>query len=226
MIKLGDKIGEGSLGEVFKAVWRGKQVAAKRIRPIFFEGDHDGSIRALFLEKFKSMWEILRSLQHDNIVQYYTVILPPAPETPIIVTELLECDLAKYLRESESKPKVLFSEVIKILLDVAQALHYLHSRKEPIVHRNLASTKILLAKSMDAKIAGLGAMNATLVPGMLPYAAPEIYPTRLSRKPRYNEKIDIFSFGVLMLETIVGHLPNFVLSPYPVLEGNTSNRLF
>ena len=40
-IKLGDKIGDGAYGEVFKAVWSGKQVAAKRIRAIFFEGDYD-----------------------------------------------------------------------------------------------------------------------------------------------------------------------------------------
>ena len=238
-IKLGDKIGDGSYGEVFKAEWCGKRVAAKRIRPVFFEGDYDGSIRAAFLEKFKSEWEILRSLQHDNIVQYYTVILPPAPDTPIIVTELLECDLAKYLRESESKPKLPFSEVIKILLDVAQALHYLHSRKEPIVHRDLASKNVLLTKSKHAKIADLGLakafprganMYATAMPGTPVYAAPETYPKRFGGRPwgdkaRYTEKIDIFSFGALMLETIIGHLPERDL-PDPVLEGNVSIHFF
>ena len=237
-IKLGDKIGDGSYGEVFKAVWCGKQVAAKRIRAVLFEGDHDGSIRAAFLEKFKLEWEILSSLQHDNIVRYYTVILPPAPETPIIVTELLERDLAKYLRESENKPKVPFSEVIKILLDVAEALHYLHSRKEPIVHRDLASKNVLLTKSMHAKIADLGlakafphgAMYATAMPGTPVYAAPETYPKRFGGRPwgdkaRYTEKIDIFSFGALMLETIIGHLPERAL-PDPVLEGNVSIHFF
>ena len=236
-IKLGDKIGDGSYAEVFKAEWCGKQVAAKRIRPIFFQGDHDGSFRAAFLEKFKSEWEILRSLQHDNIVQYYTVILPRAPETPIIVTELLEFDLAKYLRESESKPKVPFSEVVKIMLDVAKALHYLHSRNPPIAHRDLASKNVLLTKSMDAKIADLGlpkafphgAMYATAMPGTPVYAAPETYLMFGGRpwgyKARYTEKIDIFSFGVLMLETIIGHLPQRIL-PDPVLKGNISIHFF
>ena len=239
-IKLGDKIGVGSYGEVFKAEWCGKQVAAKRIRPIFFQGDHDGSIRAAFLEKFKSEWEIVRSLQHDNIVQFYTVILSPAPEMPIIVTELLECDLAKYLRESESKPKVSFSEVVKIMLDVAKALHYLHSRNPPIAHRDLTSKNVLLTKSMHAKIANLdlakdfplGAMYATAMPGTLVYmyAAPETYPKMFGGRPRgckarYTEKIDIFSFGALMLETIIGHLPQRIL-PDPVLKGNVSIHFF
>ena len=230
-IKLGDKIGDGAYGEVFKAVWSGKQVAAKRIRAVFFEGDYDGSIRAAFLEKFKSEWELLSSLKHPNIVQYYTVILPPTPETPIIVTELLSCDLAKHIRNSQSKPKVSFSEVVKIMLDVVEALQYLHSQKPPIVHRDLASKNVLLTKSLHAKIADLGlakvfphgAMYATAMPGTPVYAAPETYPKKMGRtqkgnKAIYTEKIDIFSFGALMLETIIGHLPERIL-PDPVLEG-------
>ena len=230
-IKLGDKIGDGAYGEVFKAVWSGKQVAAKRIRAVFFEGDYDGSIRAAFLEKFKSEWELLSSLKHPNIVQYYTVILPPTPETPIIVTELLSCDLAKHIRDSQSKPKVSFSEVVKIMLDVAEALQYLHSQKPPIVHRDLASKNVLLTKSLHAKIADLGlakvfphgAMYATAMPGTPVYAAPETYPKKMGRTQKgrtaiYSEKIDIYSFGALMLETIIGHLPKRIL-PDPVLEG-------
>ena len=230
-IKLEDKIGYGAYGEVFKALWSGKQVAAKRIHSIFFEDDYDGSTRKAFLEKFKSEWELLSNLKHPNIVQYYTVILPPHPETPIIVTELLACDLAKHIRDSQSKPKVSFSEVVKIMLDVAEALHYLHSQKPPIVHRDLASKNVLLTKSLHAKIADLGlakvfphgAMYATAIPGTPVYAAPETYPKKMGRAPKgsqaiYTEKIDIFSFGALMLETIIGHLPERVL-PDPVLAG-------
>ena len=83
-IEFGDKIGEGSYGEVWKAVWKGKQVAAKRILPILV--DLDDSQREAILAKFKQEWEILCSIQHENIVQYYTVIHPPSPESPIIVT--------------------------------------------------------------------------------------------------------------------------------------------
>lgn len=237
-IKLGDKIGDGAYGEVFKAVWCGKPVAAKRIRMVFFESDYDGSLRAAFLEKFKSEWEILRSLKHHSIVQYYTVILPPSPETPIIVTELLERDLEKHLRlirESEgkppgNKPKLPFSDVVKIMLDVAEGLQYLHSLEPQIVHRDLASKNVLLTKSLHAKIADLGlakvfphgAMFATAIPGTPLYAAPETYPKKSGKnlweiKAKYTEKIDIFSFGALMLETIIGHLPEQIL-PDPVLE--------
>jgi len=122
------------------------------------------------------------------------------------------------------------------MLDVAEALDYLHSREQPIVHRDLASKNVLLTKSMHAKIADLGlakafphgAMFATAVPGTPAYAAPETYLKKFGGKPwgdkaRYTEKIDIFSLGALMLETIIGHLPERVL-PDPVLEGNTSKK--
>lgn len=229
-IKLGDKIGEGSFGEVFKAVWCGKHVAAKRIHAVFFEGDRDGSMRERFMQRHKSEWELLSSLNHPNIVQYYTMILPPIPKSPIIVTELLECDLQKHIQQSESKPKVHFSDVVKIMLDVAEGLQYLHSLKEPIVHRDLASKNILLTKKLHAKIADLGlakifpngAMFATVVPGTPVYAAPETYPSITGRGRQrgeaiYREKVDIFSFGAVMLETIIGHLPERAL-PDPVLE--------
>ena len=235
-IKLGNKIGDGAYGEVFKAVWSGKQVAAKRIRAVFFEGDYDGSIRAAFLEKFKSEWELLSSLKHPNIVQYYTVILPPTPETPIIVTELLSCDLAKHIRDSQSKPKVSFSEV---MLDVAEALQYRHSQKPPIVHRDLASKNVLLTKSLHAKIADLGlakvfphgAMYATAMPGTPVYASPETYPKKMGRtqkgnKAIYTEKIDIFSFGALMLETIIGHPTFLFLSFYTLYTTSIYHRRF
>ena len=126
-------------------------------------------------------------------VQYYTVILPPNPETPTLVTELLHCDLAKYIKESESKSKVSFSEVFKIMLDVAEALHYLHSVEPPIgpiLNRDLASKNVLLTKSMYAKIADFGlaevfphgAMYATVMPGTPVYAALETYPKKTAGK--------------------------------------------
>ncbi|XP_027037269.1 probable serine/threonine-protein kinase DDB_G0271682 [Pocillopora damicornis] len=227
-IEFGDKIGEGSYGEVWKAVWKGKQAAAKRILPILV--DLDDSQREAILAKFKQEWEILCSIQHENIVQYYTVIHPPSPESPIIVTELLECDLAKHIRNSTTKPKVPFSDIIKIMLDVAEGLHYIHTLKKPIVHRDLASKNVLLTKQLHAKIADLGqakafprgAMYATAMPGTPVYAAPETYPTGLGGLPRgdkarYSVKIDIFSFGAMLLEIIIGHLPVGNL-PDPVLE--------
>ena len=229
-IEFGDKIGEGSYGEVWKAVWKGKQVAAKRILPILVMEDYDVSQRKAILAKFKQEWEILCSIRHKNIVQYYTVILPPSPESPIIVTELLECDLAKHIRNSTTKPKVPFPDVIKIMLDVAEGLHYIHTLKKPIVHRDLASKNVLLTKTLHAKIADLGqakafprgAMYATAMPGTPVYAAPETYSTRLRgslwRRVRYTEKIDIFSFGAMLLEIIIGHLPVHRL-PDPILEG-------
>lgn len=234
-IKLGDRIGEGAYGEVFRAEWRKQLVAAKRIRPIFFENDYYGVARTEFIRKFKAEWELLETLKHPNIVEYFTVIVPPTKEPPIIVTELLDCDLASYIRK---KRKISFPETIHIMIDVAEGLRYLHLYKKPaIVHRDLASKNILLTHDRRAKIADLGlakafptnAMMATCVPGTPIYAAPETYPERLgyrrfAPKAHYTAKIDIFSFGAMLLEVIVGHLPNTL--PDPVSEGTKISFFF
>ena len=60
-------------------VWSGKHIAVKRIHAVV-EGDHDGSIREGFMQIHQSKWELLRVLNHPNIVQYYTMILPPIPD--------------------------------------------------------------------------------------------------------------------------------------------------
>ena len=228
-IRLDQAIGEGSYAEVFKAVWHGKPVAAKRIRAVFFENDPDGNQRQAFLQRYKREWEILSALNHPNIVKYYTVLLPPSPATPIIVTELLHQDLAHLLRASTSTPRIAFSDVVKIMLDVAEGLKYLHAQKPKVVHRDLASKNVLLTRDKQAKIADMGlakafphgAMWATAVPGTPIYAAPETYPRRNNdgyrSQTEYTEKIDIFSYGALLLEVIVGHLPNYL--PDPVLPG-------
>ena len=62
-----------------------------------------------------------------------------------------------------------------------------------------------------------------LLPTPSPFSAPETYPKKIGRIPKrdqaiYTEKIDIFSLGALMSETIIGHLPERNL-PDPVLEG-------
>lgn len=67
-IKLGDKIGEGLYGEVFKVVWCRKNVVVKWICLVFFESDYDGYIRVVFLEKYKLEWELFKGFNYFNIV--------------------------------------------------------------------------------------------------------------------------------------------------------------
>ena len=103
-----------------------------------------------------------------------------------------------------------------ILLEVALGLRYLHEFSPPIIHRDLSSNNVLLTTSMTAKISDLGVakildvspsratqMTQTQVPGTAAFMPPEAMPAR----PKYTSKVDMFSFGVLVVHTLSGEWP-------------------
>ena len=225
-VKLGEKIGEGTYAEVYRAVWNNKQVAAKKLHGHML-AKTDG------IKKFREEWELLSQLDHPNIVKYLRVVLPESPkETPIIVTELLEQDLRKFI--ITSRTTLTFRDTVSIVLDVAQGLNYLHQRPKPVVHRDLACKNILLTAMKQAKIADFGFakcfpaggnMAATVNPGTPANRAPETFGQWYFSRERknYGTKADIFSFGVVMLEVVVGH-PSVRISELRTTEGKVVSR--
>ena len=208
-VKLISKIGEGSYAEVYKAEWNNRKVAAKKLHSYLLE-------KTDVKKTFRAEWEMLSQLDHPNIVKYLTAVLPESPkESPVIVTELLEQDLRRFINNSQTTPKVTFRDTVSIMLDVAKGLDYLHRLPKPIVHRDLACKNILLTATKQAKIADFGfakcfpggKMDATVNPGTLASRAPETFGKYACSRGRknYGTEADIFSFGVVMLEVIVGH---------------------
>ena len=209
-VNLLTKIGEGSYTVVYKAVWKNRQVGAKKLRSCLTE-------KTDVKQKFREEWELLSGLNHPNIVKYLTAVISESPmESTIIVTELLDQDLRRFIMTSQTKPKVTFRDTVSIMLDVAEGLNYLHQLPKPIVHRDLACKNILLTVTKQAKIADFGVakcfpggeMAATGNPGTPATRAPETFgKSYFSReKQKYGTKADVFSFGVVVLEVIVvGH---------------------
>ena len=217
-VKLGESIGRGMYAEVFKAQWNGRTVAAKKLHR-YLIGKRN------VVKMFQEEWETLSKLDHPNIVRYYTVVLPRTPDdTATIITELLECDLREVIHRARhghgTKHTVPFAHTISIMMDVASGLQYLHNLK--IVHRDLASKNILMTSDNRAKIADLGfskvfphgAMQATADPGTPANRAPETFAENLWRKKiEYDASVDVFSFGTVLLEVIVGHPPEHLSEP-------------
>ena len=217
-LKFEREIGKGSYGKVYKAVWNGREVAAKRFHCAFFENGLS-QVADQFMEEIQRECDVLKMLNHANVVKLHTVLFPKGL-SPIIITELLHCDLEKYIKESTSSPKIPNMNLVCIALDVIQGLQYMHSLSPPVVHRDLATKNILLTTNGTAKIADLGVakvfaagceMFATHVPGTPAYAAPETYPVmknfEVVGNAKYGPKVDIFSFGAVLLAMIVGHEP-------------------
>lgn len=221
-----ERIESGSFGNVYKAKWNGRPVAAKELHEFLFE-PHDPNG---YVAKFEAECKILQRLQHKNVVQMlHFEIQRNSP--PVLITELLDRDLGSYIGLLHPE-KIPFPETVSIMLDVAEGLAYLHERNPPIVHRDLACKNVLLTEQRQAKIADLGLAKvfprnerkqyASPVPGTPVYAAPETYPPDACGNTvapvEYGVKIDIFSFGVMSMEVINGSSP-IVKPAWPFTTG-------
>ena len=127
-----------------------------------------------------------------------------------LVMERMSTDLGKYV---EDTPNIPLSTKLSILYDVSNGLLYLHDMN--ILHRDLTAKNVLLTENLQAKIADLGvsklisvqqhmALAQTQAPGSLNYMPPEA----LKENPKYDQKIDIFSFGHLAIYVVIQEFPN------------------
>lgn len=150
-----------------------------------------------------------RKLNHPNIVHFIYAWTNTIKEELVIITEIVTGgSLKQYLKRIKS-PRL---RVIKIWCkQILQGLHYLHSQTPyPIIHRDLKSANIFVMNNTgDIKIGDFGLSTLmqgkmqTSVLGTPEYMAPEIY------KGKYDTKIDIYSFGMVIIEICTGKSPYY-----------------
>ena len=157
--------------------------------------------------------KLLSELQHPHIVQFVGVWFESAvSRVPVLVMEFLPTTLAQCVDCYGHLPEEITYSVLR---DVALGLRYLHERPKPIIHRDLSANNVLLTGDMRAKISDLGVAkildldrkkmpHMTKGPGTLSYMPPEAIE---SDNPSYDSKVDIFSFGVMMVHVFCGQWP-------------------
>ncbi|XP_068609514.1 serine/threonine-protein kinase WNK2 [Brachionichthys hirsutus] len=159
-------------------------------------------------QRFKEEAEMLKGLQHPNIVRFYDFWELPlkGKKCIVLVTELMTSGTLKtYLKRFKvMKPKVLRSWCRQIL----KGLHFLHTRTPPIIHRDLKCDNIFITgPTGSVKIGDLGlatlkaASFAKSVIGTPEFMAPEMY------EEHYDEAVDVYAFGMCMLEMATSEYP-------------------
>ncbi|GLD98178.1 hypothetical protein PINS_up006875 [Pythium insidiosum] len=154
----------------------------------------------------------LASLYHPHIVTLVGVAWN-APSDLCIVTEYLTGGNLRSLLDTfsaERRPTGFSQDKLKIALHVARALAYLHNQDPVVAHHNLTSKNILLTEDGDAKLKGMMVPyrdaadfdDAAAARRSLLYVAPE-----LVHGVGYDEKADIYSFGVVLSELDTNELP-------------------
>lgn len=195
-------VGRGMWAYVKLAKFRGLECAAKCIHSVIISDKN----RCLFIHEMN----IASQLRHPNIVQFIGATMEQT-RGPVILTELMHCNLRSMLEKTAFDP----SQITSISLDVARALNYLHlMQPDPVIHRAVSSTNVLLNRGPSntyvAKLSDCGSANfvrGALTTGHgsenLAYSAPESIDSS-KRTP----KLDVYSYGVLLLEICTCKLPD------------------
>ena len=189
-------LGKGAYGEVRVGVYHGDRVAVKRLHTVIASEYYHRMIQ-------REMG-IAARLRHPKLVLFIGAV---TRGNLTIVTELMETSLRSELEHSHLKE----DHILPVSRDVACALCYLHSLPEPIIHRDVSSANVLLNSTKGGWVAKLGdygsanfqAKLQTVGPGCPVYAAPEA-----SRPEEQGPKMDVYSYGVLLLEMCTGTLPD------------------
>ncbi|XP_021043584.1 serine/threonine-protein kinase WNK3 isoform X2 [Mus pahari] len=159
-------------------------------------------------QRFKEEAEMLKGLQHPNIVRFYDSweSTLKGKKCIVLVTELMTSGTLKtYLKRFKvMKPKVLRSWCRQIL----KGLQFLHTRTPPIIHRDLKCDNIFITgPTGSVKIGDLGLATlmrtsfAKSVIGTPEFMAPEMY------EEHYDESVDVYAFGMCMLEMATSEYP-------------------
>ena len=204
-------VGRGCYGAVYEVRLHGMPCIAKRLHDILVGRGREERVsreeRRAVTDRFREECKLLSGLRHPNVVQFLGVHYGRDEADISLIMEYMHMDLDQCMK---TYPDIPLPYKISILRDVAYGLAYLHSI--PIIHRDLNAGNVLLTESLRAKIADLGVaklfdkrtpvnnlkQTITICPGAHHSMPPEC----LGPNPRYNHKLDVFSFGHLTIHLV------------------------
>ncbi|XP_011034991.1 PREDICTED: inactive protein kinase SELMODRAFT_444075-like [Populus euphratica] len=195
-------VGEGGCSNVYKGYLPGgKQVAVK------------------ILKQYKEAWsdfsleiDIMSSLKHKHITPLIGICVED--NHLILVYDFLsQGSLDERLQGKRRKSVLPWKVRFKVAIAIAEALNHLHNEcSRPVIHRDVKSSNILLSKDFQPQLSDFGlaiwgpadsayAIHSDVV-GTFGYIAPEYF-----MNGRVSDKIDVYSFGIVLLELLTGKKP-------------------
>ncbi|XVE84002.1 hypothetical protein DITRI_Ditri16bG0133900 [Diplodiscus trichospermus] len=227
------KLGSGGYGDVFKGTLHdGREIAIKRL---YING------KSRRKEIYNEM-DVISRAQHKNLVRFLGGCFTTM-ENFLVYEYLANKSLDNVLFDPEKKKELEWGKRHRIIIGTAEGLEYLHKCCEvQIIHRDIKASNILLDLKFRPKIADFGlarlcscecnknSLVNSSVAGTFGYMAPEYIV-----KGRLTEKVDVYSFGVLVLEIISGvrntkiesenYFETLVTEAWKHFQSNTTSRI-
>lgn len=237
-LKLGALVGQGAFGRVYEGRWRGSPVAVKLLAV--------PSLTQELVEEFRGEAKVMAALRHPNVVLFMGVC-STAPHYAIVTEYISRGSLWGVLHAADSAGavptasssggstgsdwdprlpgKVPWKLLLRMALDAARGMAFLHSASPPLLHRDLKSGNLLVGDAWNVKLTDFGltrvrAYAATMTGsvGTCQWMANEVL-----AQARYTEKADVYSFGIVLWELVTrecpyNHIPSSVQVAVAVLK--------
>ncbi|KAL6843887.1 hypothetical protein ACP4OV_026458 [Aristida adscensionis] len=210
-LELKERVGAGSFGTVYRADWHGSDVAVKVLT--------DQDVGESQLKEFLREIAIMKRVRHPNVVLFMGAVTK-CPHLSIVTEYLPRGSLYRLISKAATGEMLDLKRRLRMALDVAKGINYLHCLNPPIVHWDLKTPNMLVDKNWSVKVGdfGLSRFKAnTFISSKSVAGTPEWMAPEFLRGEPSNEKCDVYSFGVILWELLTMQQPWNGLGPAQVV---------
>ncbi|KAI8059912.1 kinase-like domain-containing protein [Gilbertella persicaria] len=196
-VRLNTLLGKGAYKVVYKAIDReeGYEVAWNTMQAMQSPNNKD----------LEHEIQILKSVRHPNIIAFHDAWY--GDNEFVFITELMTSGtLREYIRKLAPLPNL---KIIKRWSrQILKGLAYLHGHNPPIIHRDIKCDNIFINGAHgEVKIGDMGTAEMKLGKKYTLIGTPEFMAPEMYEEQGYNEKVDIYAFGMCLLEMATGEYP-------------------